>query len=536
MVHGTSRFCAASFALALCGCLESTVTTGESVASEAAVRPLGWTEESHGKNADPAYDSVFRQDRVDVVTLELTDSAYKAMWDDMTALAGAFGTGTNGGGQIPTGGGAPTGTGFPQGMLDAAAGKVAGDSCAVTMNGMATKGLVQSMAGTLVCMAGPGGGAPPDSAGTGIGGPGIPTDSVNAGAGAAMGDQATELLARTPIYVPADLKMGGRTWWKVGLRLKGNSSLVSTWSSGSKKLPLRLDIDHFEDLYPEIKNERVWGFQKLSFNNANNDSSLLRERLASDIFRDFGVPTPRESFVKVLLKHGATTDTLGLYTMVEIPDKPFLKTVFGSSSGNLYKPEGTGARFATMIDSTFLCDESDISDVRSMVYALHANRTDTAAWRSGLEKTFDMDGYLKWLATNTLVRNWDAYGQMAHNFFLYGTDGRLHWITWDVGLSFQNSNQMSSSVWLQSVDSTWPLIHLVLRDSKYRAAYRANLETQLAGGFTEAAVSAKLDRWSALVEPALTPAESGGFAAAVANLKSFVRDRIQEVRTELSTN
>ena len=521
MVHGLTRFGAAACWLALCGCFENTVDAVESAAPGVAGRPAGWTDPSHGKNADPAYDTVFRQDRVETVTLELTDSAYKAMWDDMTALAGAFGTGTGAGGQIPTGGGAPTGTGFPQEMLDAAAGKVAGDSCAVTLNGQAMKGAVQSMDGTLVCMAGP-------PAGGG--------DSSRIGAGVGMDDGLTNMLAHEPIYVPADLKTGSKTWWKVGLRFKGNSSLIGTWSSGSKKLPLHLDVDQFEELYPEIKNQRVWGFQKLSFNNAYSDSSLLRERLASDIFRDFGVPTPRESFVKVLLKHGATTDTLGVYTMVEIPDKPFLKTVFGNSSGNLYKPEGTGARFATLIDSTFLRDANDISDVRSMVYALHASRTDTVAWRAGLEKTFDMDGYLKWLATNTLVRNWDAYGQMAHNFYLYGHDGQLHWITWDVGLSFQNSNQMASSVWLQAVDSTWPLIHMVLRDSKYRSAYRADLEQLLSKGFTEADVSAKLDAWTALLTPALTPVEKAGFTAAVANLRAFVRDRIQTVRTELSTN
>lgn len=524
MVHGMTRFGAAAFALALCGCLEDTVATGEADTTEVAGRPFGWTEASHGKDADPAYDTVFHQDRVEIVTLELTDSAYKAMWDDMTALAGTFGTGTNAGGQVPTGAGAqnpPKGMGFPQEMLDAAAGKLVGDSCVVTMNGAVTKSVVQSMGGTLACMAGP-----PAGAG----------DSTRIGAGVGMDDGLTNMLAHEPVYVPADLKMGSKTWWKVGLRFKGNSSLIGTWSSGSKKLPLHLDVDHLEDLHPEIKNQRVWGFQKLSFNNAYNDSSLLRERLASDIFRDFGVPTPRESFVKVLLKHGSTTDTLGVYTMVEIPDKPFLKTVFGSSSGNLYKPEGTGARFTTMVDSTFLCDANDVSDVRSMVYALHAIRTDTATWRTGLEKTFDMDGYLKWLATNTLVRNWDAYGQMAHNFYLYGHNGQLHWITWDVGLSFQNSNQMTGSVWLQSVDSTWPLINLVLRDSKYRAAYRANLEQLLTSGFTEAAVSAKIDAWSALVAPSLTPAEKTGFASAVANLKSFVRDRIQAVRTELPTN
>ena len=79
-------------------------------------------------------------------------------------------------------------------------------------------------------------------------------------------------------------------------------------------------------------------------------------------------------------------------------------------------------------------DESDWSDVIAAIEALNADKSDPAAWRAGLEAVFNVDEFLRWLAVNTTIQNWDTYGSMAHNYYLYGdpTDnGRLAWIPWD---------------------------------------------------------------------------------------------------------
>jgi spore coat protein H len=538
-----SFLCALAGMILMWGCDDATVAPADEKNDTTQVvttdttkdsdRPTGWTKATHGKSATPNYDSLFPQNQVQALVLELTDSAYQAMWDDMTSILGTFGAGSPVGGPIGGGpGGVPipdTGAmGFPggpdsgfgglQAAIDAAAGKQMGDSCVVAIGGMTLPGTVQSLNGMTLCAAGGVGG--PDG---GVGGPnvGLPDDAL------------TEILSREPAYVPADMHLGGHTWWKVGVRPKGNSSLSQAWQSGSKKLPFRLDIDRFEDAHPGLKNQRVWGFGKLSLHSGAMDASLIRERLASDVFRDAGVPTTRETFVQVLLKHGNLIDTLGLYTLVEVPDEPFLDQAFESHSGNLYKPEGTGARFATWVDSTFLVDADDISDVRAFYYALHSDRSDTAAWRAKVEASFNVDGFLRWLAVNTLIRNWDTYGQMAHNYYLYSDKGRLQWIPWDLGLAFQ-SNQGGASVWLGTVDSTWPLIDLFLRDSKYRAAYRAELESALGGAFETSKVLAKIGAWKDLLEPYLTATEKGTFATEITKVESFVRDRATQVQAELA--
>ena len=88
-----------------------------------------------------------------------------------------------------------------------------------------------------------------------------------------------------PIFVPAEVFYNGVQWYRVGVRFKGNSSLRSSWQQGILKLSFKLDFDEFEDVYPQIDNQRFYGFKKLSLKNNYDDESFLREKVAADIFR-----------------------------------------------------------------------------------------------------------------------------------------------------------------------------------------------------------------------------------------------------------
>ena len=41
-----------------------------------------------------------------------------------------------------------------------------------------------------------------------------------------------------------------------------------------------------------------------------------------------------------------------------------------------------------------------------------------ATWRANLETVIDTNVFLKYLAVNTVVQNWDTYGRMTHNYYL----------------------------------------------------------------------------------------------------------------------
>lgn len=250
------------------------------------------------------------------------------------------------------------------------------------------------------------------------------------------------LISENPMWVEATIEFDGQTWNNVGLRYKGNSTLTTAYASGSLKLPLKLDFDEWEDDYPEIKNQRFFGFKQLSLSNVVADASYLRDTLAYDLLESAGLAAAQTAFYRVVLDYGEGPVDLGIYVMVEAVDDTVIPQHFGSDDGNIYEGEGTAASFAagtrSSIEESFQKENNksgDWSDIEALYDALHSElRTvDPEAWRAQLEAVFDVPTFLRWLALTAAMQNWDAYGGMAHNYYLYNdpATGRLTWIAWD---------------------------------------------------------------------------------------------------------
>lgn len=313
------------------------------------------------------------------------------------------------------------------------------------------------------------------------------------------------------IWVPADLYADGQVWKNIAIRLKGNGSLRTAWTKGNYTLPFRVNMDKFEDTYPEIKNQRFHGFKKLSFYTSDQDSSSIRASMASEIFRESGVPCPISVPAHLFLDRGdGQVLDLGLYEMTEVPDSPFLNRRFGNDTGHLYKPESNLSKFtqSEWFDEDL---ETDYADAKELIAAINAsNRTsDSAAWHRSLEKVLDVDGFLNWLAVNTAIYNWDAYGQLAHNYYLYNDAGRFRWIAYDIAFSFNfDVNLMShTSIWYDGgggfggFGGGFPLIKNLLADKSYCERYRSHMERAISinGPAGVASYQAKLERFMALV-------------------------------------
>ncbi|MCB0028084.1 MAG: CotH kinase family protein, partial [Anaerolineales bacterium] len=127
---------------------------------------------------------------------------------------------------------------------------------------------------------------------------------------------------------------------------KGNSSLSSAWRSGDAKMPLKLDFDEFEDDYPEIDDQRFYGFKQLSLANGFSDDSLMRETVAYDLLAEAGLPAAETAFYEILLDHGDGPESLGVYIVVEVVDDTVIDRVFGSDDGNIYEGDGSGVSLA----------------------------------------------------------------------------------------------------------------------------------------------------------------------------------------------
>jgi spore coat protein CotH len=348
-----------------------------------------------------------------------------------------------------------------------------------------------------------------------------------------------------PIFVPSSVFFNDIEWYKVGVRFKGNSSLASSWASGILKLSFKLDFDEYEDDYPQIDNQRFYGFKKLSLKNNYLDKSMLREKVATDVFRNAGLAASHTAFYTVYVDNGDGPQYFGLYTLVEEVDDTVIDTQFSSDDGNLYKPDGDAASFAsgTYDEDEYVKktneDEADFSDVSSLLSILHdgSRTTDAATWRANLETVLDTDVFLKYLAVNTVIQNWDTYGRMTHNYFLYNDPdtSKLTWIPWDNNEALQTGNQGGSYALNFSglSSSSWPLIGYLYQDDVYKAQYDTYVQEVIDGAFNETTMQALYTTYAALVEEYATSevdgytflSSSSDFQSAISTLKAHVTSR-----------
>ncbi|MFT6935382.1 MAG: spore coat protein H [Maribacter sp.] len=381
---------------------------------------------------------------------------------------------------------------------------------------------------------------------TGQGGPG--------GSGPPGGQGGYIFTEEDPIFVPSEVFYEDKEWYRVGVRFKGNSSLQSSWQAGILKLSFKLDFDEFEDKYPQIDNQRFYGFKKLSLKNNYDDKSMLREKVAADVFKSAGVAVSHTAFYAVYVDHGDGPQYFGVYTMVEEVDDTVIDEQFSDDDGNLYKPDGDAASFAlgTYNKEEYVKktneDDFDFSDVERLLDILHdeTRTTDSTAWRANLETVFDTDIFIKYLAVNTVIQNWDTYGRMTHNYFLYNDPetSKLTWIPWDNNESLQEGKQGGSpALDFSDVESAqWPLISYLYEDATYKIKYDTYVQEVVDGPFNVSTVQALYSTYSTLVEPYATNEESGytflnsssDFQAAVSELNAHVLQRTTAVNSYLN--
>lgn len=495
------------------------------------MRPDGWSEESHGDDADPNYAVVFPQDKVNQLTITIDPDTWEAMQANMTELFGEPGTGGPGAVRI--------------------------EEFRTPEEGAPTEEFEL-----------PAGGGPPREGGRE---PGVH-----------IGD----LTPENPMWVTATVEFDGNTWTNVGIRYKGNSSLRSSWDSKTLKLPLKLDFDEFEDDYPEISNQRFYGFKQLSLSNNFGDASSLRETVAYDLLEEAGLVAAETGFYEVILDYGEGPVSLGLYTAVEVIDDTVVERVFGDDSGNIYEADGPAASLAEgtadQIEDSFQKEnneqEADWSDIEALYEVLHSEeRTgDPEAWRASLESIFDVNAFLKWLAISAAIQHWDTYGAMAHNYYLYHDPetGRLMWISWDhnfvlggmgggmiriergadgpgdllqppeedvelaPGMPGPGRGVLggpNSSLDKADIGEEWPLIRYLLDDPTYYDTYIGYLEETSSSLLDPEQLGEKYQQLAELIAPiAAEEAGEEAFEAAVQELTERTQERAEAVREFLA--
>jgi len=469
---------------------EATVANDNtSTADDVVTRPEGWSDETHSNDVDPNYAVVFPQEQVNTMTIVIDAADWQSMIDNMTDLYGE-----------PSG----AGRGVPAGGNRAGGDRAGGD------------------------------------------GPGDPRGNRPEGGAGGPGGGVNLGIEENPDYVAATIEFDGDVWTNVGVRFKGNSTLRNGWNSGSLELPFKLDFDEFEDEYPEIDNQRFYGFKQLSLSSPSTDASYVRNATAYQVMQDAGLIAPETAWYELFVDYGEGAVSFGLYTFVEVVDDSVIKTALGDDDGNIYEGDGTGSSLADgsfdQIPDSFQKennDEADYSDLEALYNALHADTrlTDSNQWRSDLEAIFDVDTFLHWLAVNSVIVNWDTYGQAAHNFYLYHNPETdlLTWIGWDYNEALQAGRRGNATLSLAETTEAWPLIRYLLDQPAYYEQYTARVADVDAGAFNADTIAAQLSMWETMLAPHV--ADNATFAAQIETITNFVQGRHSAVETFLtSTN
>lgn len=252
-----------------------------------------------------------------------------------------------------------------------------------------------------------------------------------------------------------------------GVRVKGNSSLMTVASSDSNRYSFKLAFNKYIE-------QDLAGYTKINLNNNFADPSYMREYLTYDVLEKMGLETPNYSYVNVSING----EHYGLYLAVENIEEPYLERNFGNSTGNLYKAD-TGAKLAwedgMSIDDTGLIMKSGLENntkLLEFIKALHDGKD--------IESYFDVDKYLRNLAVTTVTADMDSYqGMMSHNYYLYEQNGKFTFLAWDhnmsiggmIGTDIDVQKEMLIDEPTIGAVENHPLVNYVLSNSEYKEQY-----------------------------------------------------------------
>ena len=369
-------------------------------------------------------------------------------------------------------------------------------------------------------------------------------------------------------YYACDVEINGETFYQVGIRPKGNTSLSAIVSDpDTDRYSFKLEFDHYVD------GQTCWGLDKLVLNNNYADATNMKEALVYDMYQYLGADASLYSYAAIFVNGSYW----GVYLALEAVEDSFLLRNYGAESGALYKPEGVGGGpndgggqdgkmpeldgglpdfdgampdfndvgdgsdesrrpeptsggdgvapqrpdggeegfsppdgrgFGGMgglsagsggadlnytddaLDSYDTIWEGEVTDTTKADHERVVTALRSIAAGTDLETYMDVDNLLKYMAVHAFVVNEDSLsGNMAHNYYLYESGGRLNLLPWDYNLSFggMGGGSNASSVINDPIAEPFSgtdFFDALLADETYRARYCAYLQ-QLAEAYAD---------------------------------------------------
>lgn len=145
-------------------------------------------------------------------------------------------------------------------------------------------------------------------------------------------DKWNEMLnnATQEIYYECDVEINGTTFYQVGIRPKGNTSLSSIAKDpDNNRYSFKLEFDQFVD------GQTCFGLDKLILNNSYADTTNMKEAIVYDMFQYLGADASLYNYAKISVNN----EYWGAYLALEAVEDSFMLRNYGTEKGYLYKPD-----------------------------------------------------------------------------------------------------------------------------------------------------------------------------------------------------
>ncbi len=145
-------------------------------------------------------------------------------------------------------------------------------------------------------------------------------------------DQWQEMLdnASSEEYYSCDIVVNGSKFYNVGIRPKGNTSLLNiAMDPDNNRYSFKLEFDHYEE------GQTCFGLDKLILNNNYADKTNMKEAIVYDMFKYLDADASLYNYAQITLNG----NEWGIYLALEGVEESFLERNYGRNYGKLYKPD-----------------------------------------------------------------------------------------------------------------------------------------------------------------------------------------------------
>ncbi len=224
------------------------------------------------------------------------------------------------------------------------------------------------------------------------------------------------------------------------------SSFPVTLIDGDQQLDGRIKVSgsssrslEKRSLYLKLNKGLKWhGQSRFSLNAMGSDPTLMRNRIVRDIYQSIDEVGPWTAYQNIYLNDAP----LGLFLQIEWVERPMFQRLGLGGKGQIFHPNDK--YYCGDLDKSNKMDMEDCwfhftppfedySALKTLINNI--DNTPINEFDKFMEKNFDVDSVINWIAVNVLVADGDTYNK---NYFLYLNDLNGKWtvVPWDYDLTF----------------------------------------------------------------------------------------------------